>query len=698
MNDLQLYINDQLVDLSDDGPIALTFQINDLAEVKNQQGNTSNQFKLPLTQNNRRILGFPDDIAFCTKLPYTKYQAKIVQDGLEIIPYGIGELNSVDNNSANLTILSGNVDFFDAIDGKLYEMGDSKSIWHSTLWKDYDHEWNVNNVVQSQQHTDGWIYPVVDYGNLADDITKPINIKYLRPGFFIKTAIDLLVKSTGYKAKGSLLTDPLYPKLIAQFSNSNFEHGTDYQNLTDQSGVSLEKTENVLSYPNGYFRWDDRIDDPAKQMAIANDVFISKKPNDVKIIVTIPHLKLRGRVSPSEQTTHVTFHIYYRDPGYPGVQDKSIGSYDFSFSNYGEYRDNNPTSDPKGWRRLNNSSGSSIYAELDIYKAVISVEKQLPQNGGLFLGYSWGGLNIPPAYAKIDAGATMVITSQQQNVQLGQMVQCERIFPDISQKDLLKDTLQRFGIICQTDNANRTISFNSFHDIVSNIPIAKNWTGKCLDQGKTINFQLGGYAQVNNLKYKDDDAISPKGFADSVIKVPDTTLSAETDLFESQFAPTLNRPYLGGSVAQIKMIDSESDSDDFSIAVSPRILIDQKLNIGEKGKTVTFTDGNGNNLKVNDYISTPYFYKQDAPVLTPDYGPASLRFDDLRKKYYPELEKILQQTKKVVRYFLLNPRDILELDFLIPIYLEQDSAYYYINKIDAWRKGQPVKVELVKLG
>ena len=42
--------------------------------------------------------------------------------------------------------------------------------------------------------------------------------------------------------------------------------------------------------------------------------------------------------------------------------------------------------------------------------------------------------------------------------------------PDISQKDLLKDTFQRFGIICQTDNANKTVSFNSLADIVNNIP------------------------------------------------------------------------------------------------------------------------------------------------------------------------------------------------------------------------------------
>jgi len=52
----------------------------------------------------------------------------------------------------------------------------------------------------------------------------------------------------------------------------------------------------------------------------------------------------------------------------------------------------------------------------------------------------------------------------------------------------------------------------------------------------------------------------------------------------------------------------------------------------------------------------------------------------------------------VIRYFLLIPRDILELDLMIPVYLEQDNAYYYINKIDSWRKGQPCKVELAKLG
>ena len=187
---MQLYVNDNLADLSDDSPIALTFQINNLAEVQNQQGNTSNQFKLPLTQRNRQILGFPDDVAFCTNQPYQQYKAKLVQDGIEIIPFGIAELNGIDQNTASITVLSGNVDFFDAIDGKLYDMGDSTSQWSnygkSLVWQPYDHLWNIQNVAGSQQNTEGWIWPVVDYGGISTaDFTSPVDVRLQRPGFFI---------------------------------------------------------------------------------------------------------------------------------------------------------------------------------------------------------------------------------------------------------------------------------------------------------------------------------------------------------------------------------------------------------------------------------------------------------------------------------------------------------------------------------
>jgi hypothetical protein len=667
MNQLQLYINDQLADLSDDSPIALTFQINNLAEVKNQQGNTSNQFKLPLTQHNRRILGFPDDVALCSDAPYKKYPAKLAQDGLEIIPYGVAELNGIDNDTASLTVLSGNVDFFDAIDGKLYDMGKT--------FKSYEHKWTVENVAASQSRTSGWIYPVIDYGNLPSH-PNAINVNFLRPGFFIKTAIDGIVKATGYKASGSLLDDPLYPKLIAQFSNGTFEHGTDYQNaeVTQNPHACTVKTHADQNFGDnnayvGRVAFYNQADD--SNHLWQNSTQYYRAPASISASVTLEFsVEITGDLSKNKQGEH--FGIVLR------LKKHSSG--DLLASTTVDLSSNTQRVSGNYYKRVANN-------------IKLSYDADLAPGEGVYLEYHVNHNKHGVITIKKDSSLT--ITTRRQKVLYGHDVQCERIFPDISAKDLLKDTLQRFGIICQTDNAKRTVSFNSFRDIVNNIPLAKNWSGKCLDQGKAISFQLGGYAQENKLRYKEDDAVLPAGFADGVIKVADATLPASADLFESQFAPTLNVPYLNTSVAQIKMIDA--DSSDFSTGVTPRILIDRKLPL-EGGKTITFTDGLGNNKVVNDYISIPYFYNPTAPKLTEDYGYASLKFDDLRKRYYPELEKILKHTKKLVRYFLLSPHDILELDLMIPVYLEQDSAYYYINKIDAWRKGQATKVELVKLG
>ncbi|MBS1519545.1 MAG: hypothetical protein JST50_01005 [Bacteroidetes bacterium] len=688
MNQLQLYINDQLVDLNDDSPIALTFQINNLAEVQNQQGNTSNQFKLPLTQRNRQILGFPDDIAFTTNAPYQQYPARLIQDGLEIIPYGIAELNNIEQDNANVTVLSGNVDFFDAIDGKLYDMGDSTSQWtnygQNLVWKQYDHTWNLQNAATSQTKTDGWIYPVIDYGFInGQDFTPPIDVHYLRPGFFIKSAIDLLLQSAGYKGKGSLLDDPLYPLLICQFSNSSWEHGADYQNRPDNRSCAVATGINKLldhpsdANPNGTLTWDLINSDPSHQFS-GGTTFVSSQTNNILVTVTFPHVRMTGKITGNHPTHFKVVLITHTSAG-----DAESASIDFTW-------------DMGSWQRTS-GDGGNIKGYVDIYNTVVSFQTTLNDGESVEVRYTWLGDN--PSSFVIYQGATFTVQSQNQNVQFGQTVQCERIFPDISQKDLLKDTLQRFGIICQTDNATRTVSFNSLRDIVNNIPIASDWTGKCIDQGKQVSFQLGSYAQVNYMKYKEDDNVLPKDFANAQININDTTLPATADLLESQFAPTLNRPYLIGQIAQIKMIDNTSDSMDFSVGVSPRILIDQKTRL-PSGKTITFTDGT-TNITVNDTISTPYFYKPEG-----DYnlcfcdmpGTANTTLPGLKTKYYPELQKVLTQTKKVIRYFLLTPRDILELDLLIPVYLQQDNAYYYINKIDSWRKGQPCKVELVKLG
>ena len=678
---MQLYINDQLTDLSDDSPIALTFQINNLAEVKNQQGNTSNQFKLPLTQRNRQILGFPDDVAFCTPLPYQQYQARVIEEGLEIVPYGVAVLNSVEQDTANITVLSGNVDFFDAIDGKLYDMGDGTSTYGMpNLFAPFEHTWSIQNIAASQTNTDGWIWPVVDYGKISADIkTTPlqIDVRYLRPGFFLKTAIGLLAKLAGYKIdpNSSLLKSDLYNKLIVQFANDSFQHGTDFQNAVNNLSVIAGNPLNQSINGNGDGPNNGSIIFSSVQAAdthlFLNNQYMATTPVTIGVGLDYAVQVIDTTPAGGGSVPYIEIRIVKYSAGGSSV----VGS------------NAHQATSRSGGGFLGHHNGAPV----EYPKQKLSADIELLAGERIGIEYAlWPGKErIRGTFYQ---NAIFTLTNKQTDVVYGQQVQCERIFPDISMKDLLKDTLQHFGIICQTDNATRTITFASFADIVKNIPVARDWTAKCLDQGKTVAYQLGGYAQINNMLYKADDNVVPKGFADSQITVADKTLAATATMLESQFAPTLNRPYINGTIAVINKVDTTSNpsSTEFSVSTQPRLLIDQKFDLREAGgRQINFTDGVVT-VVVNDTISTPYFYKSD--------GEHSLLWDDLRKLYYPELEKILQQTKKVVRYFLLTPRDILELNLLIPVYLQQDGCYYYINKIDAWRSGQPCKVELVKLG
>jgi hypothetical protein len=315
-----------------------------------------------------------------------------------------------------------------------------------------------------------------------------------------------------------------------------------------------------------------------------------------------------------------------------------------------------------GYNRIS-GDGGDIIGYVDIYNTTLTYSTEIAVGQGLYIGYEFQG--DTPASFTLYSGATWKVAAQNETVQFGQMVQCERILPDMSQKDFLKDTLQRFGIICQTDVYTKSIIFASLKDIVNNIPVAKDWTCKCIDQGKQLSYQLGNYTQVNTMEYQTDPNILPLKFGwDQVIINNQTLSTVSSTMVSGKFGPSLNRPYYGGSIAQIKTIDSTSTSTSFTIGVQPRLLIDQKIDLR-----------NFNNASVTGTV-----------------------LPGLRSNYYAGLQKILQNTKVLVRYFLLTPRDIADLDLLIPVYLQQHNAYFYINKIDSWRKGQPCKVELVRLG
>jgi hypothetical protein len=75
-------------------------------------------------------------------------------------------------------------------------------------------------------------------------------------------------------------------------------------------------------------------------------------------------------------------------------------------------------------------------------------------------------------------------------------------------------------------------------------------------------------------------------------------------------------------------------------------------------------------------------------------------FADIIPNHYKVLNEILENTKVIIATIKLNGKDVNELDFSIPVYLDVPqfsvSNYFYINRINDYRKGL-TNVELVRL-
>src|SRR6476661_754114 len=228
----QLYINDQLVDLDEkEHPVACTYSVNSLADLQSRQGNTTNRFKIPMTENNRAIFGFPDDAAFTQMEPYRKLPAKLIQNGVEIVPFGYAVVLSA-SDVIDLQVISGLINFFDLIDGKQLKDID---------FSDLEHEWTLANVVASQSNTEGYIWPVIDYGAI-DEFESVVDVKQLRPAVFQLTIIDRIIKATGYRYEGDIFQDERVRKTIVPFTNDTFEHGTSFVNQINNLTSSARKT------------------------------------------------------------------------------------------------------------------------------------------------------------------------------------------------------------------------------------------------------------------------------------------------------------------------------------------------------------------------------------------------------------------------------------------------------------------------
>ncbi|GAB3822187.1 hypothetical protein [Pontibacter rugosus] len=211
---MELYIDNQKVDLAPDAVFAVTVQSNDITKPESVQSSYSNSLTLPYTERNHQVLSNAADVASQSRAPYTKLNASVLQDGVEVVPLPKAFLTEA-NEGYELQVFSGALDLF-------ARLGD-KSIRDLDLSR-FNHTWDFQNVVTGaryfRDHTFGYIYDAINNG-------KPFTSGNLwaderHPSVFVRTVFEQMLLEAGVDYTG--IDDELWEKLILPFSNDKPLH------------------------------------------------------------------------------------------------------------------------------------------------------------------------------------------------------------------------------------------------------------------------------------------------------------------------------------------------------------------------------------------------------------------------------------------------------------------------------------------
>lgn len=202
-----------IVDMYDDDPIALTYQIADIKEPQKRHSDYSKTIKVPGTHNNNALFCDIFDIGIDRYFnPNRKSKAILVVDKVPVMT-GYLRLRNIINTDGKkeyeCEIVGRTSDFFTSIgETALNELG----------WDDLNHVWSYANVVAGMSPTIGsnYCYPFIDYGRQPAEINYKVDDFY--PATFVKEIWDRIFRAAGFQYSSTFLTSTLFKRLIIPFN------------------------------------------------------------------------------------------------------------------------------------------------------------------------------------------------------------------------------------------------------------------------------------------------------------------------------------------------------------------------------------------------------------------------------------------------------------------------------------------------
>lgn len=638
----ELYLNCELVDIDISLKIAVTKQINNIAELATRQSDYSNQFKIPATARNKRILGYPNLVQSASSIPKTNIPATYLIDGVAIVFNGFAVIEEVDENFIHIIIYAGNLDFFKEIDGK------------SIRELEYDQiTWGLYEIEQSSIGanigTKGHVYPILDWSsghNSGLEVnSKTVSIDSMLPAVYVKDIINKIFASVGYTKVGNIFNDENYLNAIVPC--------VDFL-LSDESKEKIKAKAHITSPINA----DSGTYSPGAGGYVVTPLYDSFE-DDFSIFSD----ELVGGVL-------ITKFFGFK----PALYDMKLTA--------------NVTSTGGGVVQIRTFNTMALLTSASFASGTVDIdistfETALDSGDSIIVQFIFFTASPTP-----NPGSINTATFECTNHDIERSIRSREFdiapnLPAINQREFLKQISFMFGLMFAVDNTKKEVNVIQFSELFGNKHNSIDWSDKIdITELPTITLHERTYAQVNKFVYEKTDDVED-GYGDGQFAINDKTLDDQLDLVELEFSASMDVAWLDGvtKTCRVPIFEDYIRAGD----ITPRILI---------AKTVALTDI----VFADDGFSNTYIPKTDDFVVA-EFKP-TLAFagaDGLLENYYNDMMTMFANYKKVTLLMNLSIVDIAKVDHFKPVFLKEFGSYFYINLIQDYTGEGSTKVELVRI-
>jgi hypothetical protein len=634
---IKVLIKGQQVDLMGGEEIATTHAVSDIGDINNRNGIYSNTFALPKTTNNDAIFDNCRVHNSASRLPYLLLECTVIDSGVEF--NGFARLESV-GDEYELYFLSGNADFYKAIEGKMLS---------DLNLSDLNHVWNRATIAASFLKNEGYTYPLIDYSadspnTYIDNDSIYIDSRQLLPGVYLKTLVDRIISEAGFTKEGAIFNMPLYNQLV--IPKTDFELGVNTPQWVSDREIIVTSNGQTFETPSPEkVKFTNRVKDifnfwdlsgatsTSPPFALDNFLFMYGENFAGSIEVYLEIEGMSAFIDLYEDNGNFNERILIKREQITAPVNSITINHDFSHAL---------------------GSAKRYYVIIDRYDTF-----------GVF---------------KVNYG-TFKITNVPNTKRFTHNLLASDFVEKLSQSEVITQVMLMFGLVPIFNQRKRHIKFIPFKEIIANKSKAVDWTNKLdLSSSPKTTFKPS-YAQINGFKYKEDSSVNAElSKADFLISNQNLEANKDAINLPLSYSETVLR-MINKRMVQIKILEAGASKQ----KANPRIV-----RINKRVITVALFERNKDNS--SNYTGS-----------FPLTGLNEISPKELIDNYYLELINVLNNYQEVTALLRLDAADISQLNFEIPIYIapinENFGGFYYLNEISQFKhtSKESTEVKLIRI-